>query len=280
MTPYRDKIRSLLHAASSAPEYDEIMPFFMELYRFLDERSGVSGITLAIPESRAKLGAAHGFPLVSAADLRVDRAACTEFLGGCIALFRRIGRDGDDDLARIEAGLADGLLDPAALLAGVLERQRPVIENAALGCQVAAPLLEYLMEIPLKAALEQFAAGIDAALFADWKESFCPVCGSRAGMSELAGEEGKRLLCCSTCAYSWPFRRLQCPYCGCDDGEKLSYFTVADGATRVDTCTACSRYIKTRDTRNGSGPHPLEIEDLLTIHLDLLAVRQGFERGK
>jgi len=53
-----------------------------------------------------------------------------------------------------------------------------------------------------------------------------------------------------------------------------------EGATRVDTCQACSRYIKTRDSRKGGVDVPLEVEDLLTIHLDLLASREGFERGK
>jgi FdhE protein len=60
----------------------------------------------------------------------------------------------------------------------------------------------------------------------------------------------------------------------------LSYFMVADGGTRVDTCKACSRYIKTRDSRKGNNEVPLDVEDLLTIHLDLLAAREGFERGK
>lgn len=88
------------------------------------------------------------------------------------------------------------------------------------------------------------------------------------------------MLSCSACSFSWQFKRLACAYCGSDDPEKLSYFTAGDGATRVDTCKACSRYIKTRDSRKGNSDVPLEIEDLLTIHLDLLASREGFERGK
>jgi FdhE protein len=94
------------------------------------------------------------------------------------------------------------------------------------------------------------------------------------------GEEGRRYLSCATCNVRWSFKRLKCPYCGTEDGEKLSYFTAGDGPCRVDTCGACSRYIKTRDSRRGHDRVPLEIEDLLTIHLDLLASREGFARGK
>jgi hypothetical protein len=32
--------------------------------------------------------------------------------------------------------------------------------------------------------------------------------------------------------------------------------------------------------QKGDNEVPLEVEDLLTIHLDLLASREGFERGK
>jgi hypothetical protein len=33
---------------------------------------------------------------------------------------------------------------------------------------------------------------------------------------------------------------------------------------------------KTHSSRKGRGDEPLEMEDLLTIHLDLLAAREGF----
>jgi FdhE protein len=145
---------------------------------------------------------------------------------------------------------------------------------------VPSPLLEYVCEIALKTALEHFSEGVAPDVSDGWQEGYCPVCGSRAGMAELSGEEGKRSLFCSACTFRWAFKRLQCPFCGNDEVETLSYFVAGEGATRVDTCTVCSRYIKTRDSRKGNADVPLDVEDLLTIHLDLLAAREGFERGK
>ena len=113
-----------------------------------------------------------------------------------------------------------------------------------------------------------------------WKEGYCPVCGSRAGMAELSGDEGKRRLSCSACFFQWPYPRIQCPYCGNADPETLSYFTAGDGPTRVGVCRKCSRYLKTRDARLGNADVPMEAEDLVTLHLDLLAGKEGFERGK
>jgi FdhE protein len=76
------------------------------------------------------------------------------------------------------------------------------------------------------------------------------------------------------------FRRIQCPYCGNEEIEKQSYFTVDGGPVRVDVCKACNCYIKTRDSRKGEADIPLDICDALTIHLDLVAVKEGYERGK
>lgn len=136
------------------------------------------------------------------------------------------------------------------------------------------------MEIPLRAALGQFSLALPADFADGYDAATCPVCGSRPGMATLLGEEGRRLLVCSSCSYSWQFRRLACPYCDCDDPDKLSYFSAGDGPVRVDICCNCSRFIKTLDSRRGWSDAPIEGVDLMTVHLDLLAAREGYERGK
>lgn len=98
--------------------------------------------------------------------------------------------------------------------------------------------------------------------------------------NEHGGEEGRRYLSCSACFFKWPYKRLKCPYCGNEDPDLLTYFEAGEEPTRVGVCRKCARYIKTRDSRKGHGDIPLEIEDLATLHLDLLAGKEGFERGK
>jgi FdhE protein len=280
MTSYRDKISFLERSADSSPEYAEILPFFIELFRYLETQGKETGISFLIPENGVTQRVANGFPIISSDSVHVDNHPFVEFMGDTLALLRRIGRDGSAELDRIGGALCDGTLDASSIFCGILERKRAIIDDAASSIEVPAPLLEYVFEIPLKAALELHVATVAADALPEWHESFCPVCGSRAGMAELVGEEGKRYLSCSACTFQWPFKRLQCPFCGNEEAENLSYFLAGDGATRVDTCKACSRYIKTRDSRKGSAERPLELEDLLTMHLDLLAVREGFERGK
>lgn len=279
MPSTEQKIAALQQAAASSPEYAEIVPLFIGIYDYVDGREQQTGISLApSPDALERTGQA--LPLVNSSDLILDRRQSIDFLLGIIDVLSDKGQEHDEYLRKISAALSSGSVDPGALFRAILERDRAPINDLANELTVPAPLVEYIFEIPLKTSLEAFSAGYPAEQFAAWQENFCPVCGSRAGMAELSGEEGRRMLSCSACSFSWQFKRLTCAYCGCDDPEQLSYFTAGEGATRVDTCKACSRYIKTRDSRKGSVDTPLEIEDLLTIHLDLLAAREGFERGK
>jgi FdhE protein len=274
------KITALQQAAQASPEYADIVPLFVEIYGYLRGRETETGITIERSYSDPEEGIKRNLALMNLSDLKVDREQTVVFLTGIIEVLSREGKENTEYLRQITAALQSGTIDPLSLYRAILERSRTPIDDISVELAVSAPLVEYIFEIPLKTALENFSAGFGTEIFAGWQESFCPVCGSRAGMAELSGEEGRRSLSCSACSFSWPFKRLTCAYCGCDDPEKLSYFTVGDGATRVDTCKVCSRYIKTRDSRKGGSEVPLEIEDLLTIHLDLIASREGFERGK
>ncbi len=274
------KIFSLRQAAESSSEYAAITPLFIAVYEYIKGREEMTGISIDPSEVKRTERTANGFPLISPLDLSVDSECLTCFLQGVVSVLKQHGKEGDAALERICQALSAGAIDPNPLLMAILERRRGPLDEAAARFDVPPPLLEYIIEIPLKTALEQYAVGLSCDSFPEWQENICPVCGSRPGMAELAGDEGRRQLSCSACSFSWPFKRLKCPSCGNEDAEKLSYFTAGDGATRVDTCRACSRYIKTRDLRKGGKEVPLEVEDLLTIHLDLLASREGFERGK
>jgi FdhE protein len=280
MPTTEQKISALRQAAQSSPEYAEIVPLFIGIYEYQRDRETLTGITIEPAHTDAKERIDESFPLINVSDLNVDRKQNVTFLLGIIEVLSLKGQENAEFLQKIGTALREGAIDPVALYGAILERRRAPINDISNELAVPAPLVEYIFEIPLKTALENFSAGYGSDDFAGWQESFCPVCGSRAGMAELSGEEGRRMLSCSACSFNWQFKRLTCAYCGCDDPEKLSYFTAGDGSTRVDTCKACSRYIKTRDSRKGGSDVPLEVEDLLTIHLDLLASREGFERGK
>jgi FdhE protein len=127
----------------------------------------------------------------------------------------------------------------------------------------------------IEAGVEQLRGELDPEM---WRKGHCPVCGSLPSLSLLKGEEGKRYLLCSFCGYQWRADRLCCPACDNKDQGSLGYFCgEGEEAIRIDLCDACHHYIKTIDYRALEESDPC-LEDLATLHLDVLASGKGYER--
>ena len=112
-----------------------------------------------------------------------------------------------------------------------------------------------------------------------WLKGNCPVCGGEPLMAKLEGETGKRILQCYLCRTEWAFARLECPFCGNSDQDKLRYFyDEEDKSYRVEVCDKCKMYLKTADTRLTEKDVVLFVENLATLHLDIVAKEEGFQR--
>jgi formate dehydrogenase maturation protein FdhE len=110
----------------------------------------------------------------------------------------------------------------------------------------------------------------------------CPFCGGMPWMATRApasGSEGAMSrLHCSTCWSAWNVPRLHCPACGEEDPHKLPFFSAPEHpAVRIEACENCKGYLKSIDLTNDARPIP-EVDDLLSLSLDLWAAEQGFER--
>ena len=222
MSRTAEKIAHLRKTAFEHPEYIDVLLPFEGIFAYVDGKESETGILFSIPEGNGAERVRGGLPLLSPEALSVDRDAATAFLAGLLGVLRRVGREGHADLDRIGGGLSGGSLDLASLYVACLTRKRDVVDQAAAALAVPAPLLAFVLEIPLKIALERISSSLPPERFDGWKEGHCPVCGSRAGMAELSGDEGKRRLSCSACFFRWPYPRIQCPYCGNADPETLS----------------------------------------------------------
>ncbi len=110
----------------------------------------------------------------------------------------------------------------------------------------------------------------------------CPMCGSAPALARLRRDDGRRILHCALCGQNWSFARLQCPFCGNRDQHTLGFLaTTGDEVHSAETCGRCRRYIKTVDEDKlaaGEEVIPL-VEDAATLHLDLVAERDGYVRS-
>lgn len=262
------------------PEYTEVLALFSELYAAIDGKEGETGLTVTLPEGEAEGRLHDGRPLLSFDAVAVDRRKTLAFIDAVMDVMKRVGNDGGESLDRLRGALVEGRVDLASLLRGCFSGDRRAILEAALAVQIDPGLLEFVLHVPIRTVLEGVAECIDPSRLRGWEGSFCPFCGSPPSMAELVGEGGERHLCCGTCFTRWTFGRPSCPFCGNDDPDKLTWFSTGEGDHRVDLCLACTQYIKTRLSPNGSAGVPPELDDLATVLLDLLATQEGYRRGR
>ena len=145
----------------------------------------------------------------------------------------------------------------------------------------AADLVLTLLRLTLLPCLEQVAMQL-APLRATqpWGHGYCPTCGAWPVLAEQRGLEQLRYLRCGLCASSWGVDRLLCPFCTTRDFHVLGYLQVEgeDPRQRVATCDACQSYLKLRSTLTPLTTPRLLVEEIALVHLDLIAMDQGYSR--
>jgi FdhE protein len=140
-------------------------------------------------------------------------------------------------------------------------------------------LIDLFLEESLRPELEFIAEKYkDVVAKSQWTEGYCPVCGKDPKIGEIREEEdGKRYLFCNQCGCKWYFNRIKCPFCGNDEHSSLAYFEVeGDERYRVEVCNKCRRYIKTVEVPKTEEEPNMDVEDIATLHLDMIASDEGY----
>ncbi len=112
-----------------------------------------------------------------------------------------------------------------------------------------------------------------------WEKDFCYVCGADAAFGELIGDEQEKHLRCVRCGADWSARRLLCIHCGNEDHRTMSYL-YPDGMReqyRIEVCDQCKGHLKVITCFESIPPEHLIIQDLATLHLDLIAEQHGYQ---
>jgi FdhE protein len=202
----------------------------------------------------------------------------------------------DEDVDRFVGPLADLLRfaaaeGPPAVGADAERRQR---EEAP---QARSRLLEwwsgngasgddYLSRALLRPYVEVLAR-LRVAPERPHRPGHCPFCGGGPWIAvrrEDTGDVGaggtgaRRLLGCALCGGEWPLGRILCPACDEGDPVKLpSFQSERYPAARIEACETCGRYVKSIDLTVDGRSIP-EVDDLLSLSMDLWAAGEGFTR--
>jgi len=272
----RERVQQL---KAKRPGYGEILNFYVKVKESQAKaKASLSLDPIKLKKELKDRPTEEGFSLVQKEDFPVDiEAALKLFQSLC-----RIGRTANPHMAaeaeKITRALKDDKLDLRHLLTG--GGKEPTIEQVAADRGLDRQVLSFLVQSSIRPSIEAGMEQLRGALEPEtWRKSHCPICGSRPTLSLFKEEGGRRYSLCSYCGYQWRIDRLSCSICGNKEQESLTYFCgEGEEACRIDLCDNCHHYIKTIDYRSLEASDP-SLEDLATLHLDVVAVQKGYRRS-
>jgi FdhE protein len=259
------------------PIYKEALSVYRDLMIFLNEIE--PEVTYVMKDELVHdIKVREGFPLFSREDLPIDlRAALSLFH----RLLEHLSSKKRKDKEALEKALDRVQTDPNWIKRGIaafLSSDDTSIINMAEEVNLEPMVLKFLIHMALRPSLNTLKESVDERIQkGGWDHGYCPLCGSSPDIAYL-NDQGKRFLHCELCGYEWYYPRVKCPFCENDKPKELGYFvSEEEEGFRVDFCKKCNRYVKTLDMRIIELPAPLELENLITLHLDMLAHEQGFK---
>jgi FdhE protein len=277
----KDSLETIEKYKSTTPHYSELLDILGEILILREEyRRKMKKIIFPVDEKLIETKIGGGLPLVDVSsgdfDLTEPRQYFLALLG--IAEKRVPGetyeiiekiKEGSVDFERMIRDSFSTLHDDAS---GELEDSEDPEDDAF-------DLVDLFLEESLRPAMEKVVEKYGKAIAAaGWSEGYCPICGKEPKIGEIKEEEGTRFLFCNQCGFEWHFMRITCPFCGNDEQQTLAYFTIeGDERYRVDVCNVCKRYIKMVDFRESKEEANLDVEDIATLHLDMLANEEGYD---
>jgi len=188
--------------------------------------------------------------------------------------------DSPDGVRSVCAPLREALLASPGATAGLIEQliSGPGDEGPP-ETQEMPGTIRYLGWMVLAGVLRPWVTSYERwAADTLWGRAYCPMCGAPPAMAQLARtQKGReRFLSCGCCRCRWSFQRTACPFCGNQDQEKLGVLELSqEEDLRLDICRECNGFLK---TYTGEGEETLLLSDWSTIHLDVLAGQEGFQR--
>lgn len=262
------KERPLYKAALS--EYRELLSLLEEVQ---PEKKDVTK-----DEALTEIKVREGFPLFSREDLPLDLKVASSLFPRLLDHLSSKKRKDKEALKRtLDRIHADPQWIERAISA-FLRRDEDALTSMAQTLNLEPIVLRFLATMALKPSLNALRESVSGRIQKHrWDYGYCPLCGSFPDMAYF-DDNGKRMLHCELCGHEWNYPRLKCPFCENSEHKELGYFVIdEEKGFRVDYCKKCKVYIKTLDVRAVEIRAPLELENLITLHLDMLAHEQGFK---
>ncbi|HYA13062.1 MAG TPA: formate dehydrogenase accessory protein FdhE [Syntrophales bacterium] len=271
----KDALKTIEKYKSVTPHYGELLDILGEILIMREEhRLKVEKIIFPIDEGLVEKKIAGGLPLI---DFSAGNFDLTEPKQYFLSLLEIAEKRVPGETKEIVQMVQDGSFNFEKL---IYESFSSLPDEVADELdEDVIDLVDLFLEESLRPALEKVAEKYGEKITeTGWAEGYCPICGKEPKIGEIREEEGRRFLFCTQCGFEWRFRRIKCPFCGNEEQQTLAYFTIeGEEKYRVDVCHECKRYIKIVDFRESKEEANLDVEDIATLHLDMLANEEGYD---
>lgn len=274
---WEDVAGALAEVKRRKPELGELLTFSEQLL-LAQHKAPVRVDTDALDENLLRDRVRRGEPLLRRWEFPLDLESAGSLFRALNQLGRVRGGRVEASAIAIETAVEDGRLLLPSLLTGALAEEGyayAVAHEHGLDPELLQTLVEWSLRPSLEACAETLG---ERRKGVRWEEAICPICGSAPAFAELRGEDvtSLRFLYCGLCGFTWQFRRVGCPFCGCTDHNQLrTLLPEGDERVLLEVCDQCHRYIKTVDNRTHFGLIP-EIEAMAASPLDLVARDRGY----
>ncbi len=259
------------------PAYTAIIDFYAAVFALqIQAADDISPEAILIDFEIARMKSDQGFAIIEPASFTVDTPLAEHLLIRICEIAagsgEKLGTAGEALLRAMDEGVAlDGLF------ADVLDDQGR-INDLARTMDVPPEMVSLLLYLAIKPSLEagarQLSSHLPAAPQPD--RGSCQICGSPPIIGEL-DSEGRHALHCGLCWHRWPVKRMLCPFCSRAEGPSVEYLYSDDEPEyRVNLCGGCRRYLKVVDTRKMTRRFYPPLEQVASLHLDMLAAEKGY----
>ena len=260
------------------PGYGEMLDFYQKVKEAQDKAKASLKIDpIHLKKEWKKLLTKEGFSLIQKEDFPLDIEAFIKLFQILCLIGKEVNPHMADRVEKIKEALENKKIDLKKVFKKGIKEQKieQLADEYELDKKVFSFLIQNSTKPSVEAGMEQLRGEVDSET---WLKGYCPICGSLPSLSLLKEEVGKRYLLCSYCNYQWRIDRVICPFCNNKEQESLQYFCGEGEETcRINLCDKCHQYIKTIDLRTIGESDPL-LEDLATLHLDILASQKGYQR--
>jgi FdhE protein len=277
----RKSLKTIEDYKSANPHYTELLDIMADILILREEyRNNITDPIFSVEENLITKKMEGGLPLIDFMGKEYDLTRPKEYFNSLISIAEKRMPEVAQNIIDI---IKSQQFDWEKMIRASFDRKTEETDAQGLlsgrESEENIDLIDLFTEESLRPELESIAEKYGKIVEkSNWSEGYCPICGKEPKIGEIRDEEeGKRYLFCHQCGFKWYFHRIKCPFCGNEEQHSLAYFEVeGEERYRVDVCNKCRRYIKTVELPKSSEEPNLDVEDIATLHLDMIAYDEGY----